>query len=359
MKFSHTPSKAPRRGVVICGAYGLGNAGDDAVLTAIVGQLRRIDRDMPVTVLTRRPEADARRLGVSAVHPFRVLRWLPLLRRTRLFVSGGGSLLQDVTSRRSLAFYLYAIRQAKKRGCAVQLYGCGIGPLTDSRSRRRTAQVLNECADVITLRDSGSAALLRAIGVTEPPVLLAADPALALPAASGERERTVGFVLRDWPGFARREAAFAAAARHAYHKYRLAPVFLCLAPEDRRPARAVCSRLEAEGVPCSVRADPRRMGRMGLVVSMRLHGLIFALRDGTPAAGVSYDPKVTAFCREAVLPVLALGEASAEALTALIDEAVLLDGEDLSAAAAFLRRRERVNGRAAAQLLAEDGPIAG
>ena len=344
-----------RSGAVISGAYGMGNAGDDAVLTAIVADLRRIERDMPVTVLARNPSAEARRVGVNAVHPFRVLRWLRAMRRAKLFISGGGSLLQDVTSRRSLAFYLFTIRMAKKRGCAVQLYGCGIGPLNDPRSREQTARTLNECADVITLRDGESEALLRELGVTEPRVVVAADPALSLPPIQGDRERSICFILRDWPGFAERTSAFAAAARYAYERYRLTPVFLCLAPEDRAAARAVCSALEAEGVPCSLSVDTRRVGRMGLVISMRLHGLVFALRDGAPAAGVSYDPKVSAFCRETALPVLALDDADAEKLAALIDDAALLDGEDLSAAARHMRQRERINGTAAAQLLSEFG----
>ena len=61
----HLPSRPPRRGAVICGAYGMDNAGDDAVLTAIVAQLRRIDGDMPITVLAHQPKKTAARFGVE------------------------------------------------------------------------------------------------------------------------------------------------------------------------------------------------------------------------------------------------------------------------------------------------------
>ena len=345
-----------RRGAVICGAYGMENAGDEAVLAAITAELRRTEREIPVTVLTRRPAAAARQYGVKAVHPLRVLRWMWAMRRAKLFLSGGGSLLQDVTSRRSLWFYLLTIRLAKGLGCAVQLYGCGIGPLLRESSRARTAEVLNACADVITLRDGDSAALLAGIGVTAPQVLVAADPVLSLPSAQGERERAAGLVLRDWPGFRERMPAFAAGARYLWERYRREPVLFCFAPEDREPARALCAMLEAMGVPASVSVDNRRIGRMSLVLSMRLHGLVFALRDGAPAAGVSYDPKVDAFCREAGFPCLALADVTEDTLRGLIDRAAHLDGESLSAALRRLREREKQNGRAASVLLADTPP---
>lgn len=350
MKLFHSRPES-RQGVVICGAYGMDNAGDDGVLAAIITQLRQIDRDMPLTVMARKPAETAKRFGIAAVHPLNLLGWIRAMGLARLFISGGGTLLQDATSRRSLWFYLFAIRMAKKRRCAVQLYGCGIGPLKHEASWKKTADTLNACADIITVRDGDSAALLEELGVKRPLVLTAADPALSMVSVPGEREQSAGFVLRDWPGFWSHVPDFAAAARYAYETYRLRPVLLCLAPEDRIAARSVCAALE--GVPVSVSVDSRRVGRMSLVISMRLHGLVFALRDGTPAAGVSYDPKVSAFCRETGLPFIDLAEADESALCRLIDEAAHLDGESLRAAAKRARERERANGRAAAQLLAD------
>ena len=342
----------PRQGVLISGAYGMDNTGDDAVLTAILAELRRLDRDMPVTVLARQPRRTAKRFGVAAIHPLRILRWTAALRRTRLFISGGGSLLQDVTSRRSLHYYLFTLWVAKHMGCGVQLYGCGVGPLEQPRSRLRTARILNGCADVITLRDEDSMALLKEIGTDRPTMLLAADPALSLPESVGERERSVGFALREWPGFQEHVKALAAAARYTWERYKLTPVFFCLAPEDRVAARAVAAELE--DIPCSISVDTRRISRMSLILSMRLHGLVFALRDGIPAAGICYDPKVDAFCREAGFPCLPLEETDAAAMEEIVDRAMHLDREELSAALGELRRRERVNGHAAAELLYTD-----
>lgn len=316
MKF--LPSHSPRRGVVICGAYGMDNAGDDAVLSAIVDELRRIDRNIPITVMARKPKETAARFGIDAVHPLRLHQWLAAMNHAALFISGGGSLLQDVTSRRSLFYYLAAIRLAKRQGCHVMLYGCGIGPLIRKRSRTKTAEILNTCADVITVRDGQSEALLREIGVTAPPVHRSADPALSAAVDGRDRERSIGFVVREWRGFEARLSALAAAAWYAGEAYRLTPVFLCLSPDDRNAARTLCKALEDAGVSCSVSSDARRIARMSLVVSMRLHGLIFSLRSGTPACGLSYDPKVSAFCAEACLPVLDWDALTADALFELL-----------------------------------------
>ena len=91
-----------RRGVTICGAYGHGNTGDEAILEAIITQMRSIDPGIPITVLSRKPEETAALYGVEALHSFRIPDILRVMRRTKLFINGGGSLIQDVTSSRSL-----------------------------------------------------------------------------------------------------------------------------------------------------------------------------------------------------------------------------------------------------------------
>lgn len=109
------------------------------------------------------------------------------MRRSALYVNGGGSLIQDVTSRRSLWYYLFTLRAAKRLGCKVMMYGCGIGPVTRPGGVKRTRKTLNSCVDAITLREPDSIEELRRFGVTQPEIILASDPALTLPAAPAER----------------------------------------------------------------------------------------------------------------------------------------------------------------------------
>ena len=155
-----------RDGALVCGAYGRGNAGDDAILEAIVTELRQVDPDLPVWVLSRNPEDTRLTYRVNSIYTFAFPKFLWRMRKTRLYINGGGSLMQDVTSHRSLWFYLFTISWAKKLGNKVMMYGCGIGPITSPANRRRASRVLQKSVDAITLRDTHSKDELDDMGVT-------------------------------------------------------------------------------------------------------------------------------------------------------------------------------------------------
>ena len=338
----------PRSGVLLCGAYGLDNAGDDAVLRAISASLREYDSSLSISALARHAKKTARRFSLPCLSPWQPLRLWLHLRRTKLFICGGGSLLQNVTSRRSLYYYLWVLRLAKKAGCAVMLYGAGMGPLRGERDRAATAEVLNTCVDAITVRDTDSLSFLQQLGVTAPPARLAADPALRPANSPRSREKTIAFCLRSWPGFEKKAACFAAAARYARERYRLQPEFVLLGEGDRAAARAVCDKLD---FPCRTVWGEVPVRRAELVISMRLHGAIFAFGEGIPCAGIAYDPKVNSFCREAGLPCEALSNVTETSLRRLLDEAATLDTEQLSESLIRLRQRERANLAVALALL--------
>ena len=367
----------PRCGVVICGAYGHGNAGDEAILEAIVQQLQSIGRDMPITVLSRSPKQTRALRAVGAVHHFALPAMHRAMRHAALYLNGGGSLIQNVTSRRSLYYYLYTIRTAHRCGCAVQMYGCGIGPVRHASDRRRVARVINACVDAVTLRERHSAQELRACGVTVPPLIEAADPALTLrPADAGRVEAWmtaaglqpdggyVCFCVRPWKGFAERAEAFAAAAQHAWQRHGLTPVFLPVNGRvDPDAARLVTSRLTCPHVLLPQPGDGALaagvMARMRAVVSMRLHGLIFAAGQCVPTVGVSYDPKVAAFMQTLGEGWTPLEEVSDAALSALLDAALDEDRDALAARTAAILALEHRNAETARRLLQGGTPEAG
>lgn len=368
--------KRKRDGVVVCGAYGRGNAGDEAILKAVVAELRAIDPDMPLWVLTRKPRLTKLRHRVGASYTFNPFAFRRRISRSVLYLNGGGSLIQDVTSHRSLWFYLLTLSWARRQGCRVLMYGCGIGPIIHPGNRRRAARVIDRCVDVITLRDSASQEELRAWGVTRPQVVLAADPAVTLPAAPPaeadalleriglhprDGEKYLGVTVRPWPGFEEKVSVFAAAVDHAWQRYGLIPVFI---PIEGKPDAAAAQKVAAQ-----LKAAPAHLlptcpttefaialyARMDVALSMRLHALIFAAVGGVPLVGAVYDPKVSAFLDDAGQDLYArLDELTPELLCSLVDAAAdrRQDRSALDEKTARLIRLERANRDAAARLLA-------
>ena len=361
-----------RDGALVCGAYGRGNAGDDAILEAIVTELRQIDPDLPIWVLSRNPDDTRLTYRVNSIYTFAFPRFLRRMGKTRLYINGGGSLMQDVTSHRSLWFYLFTISAAKRLGCQVMMYGCGIGPIHSPANRRRAAKVLQKSVDAITLRDTHSREELEDMGVTNPEIILSADPTVILPAAPEQvvdgilesqgidpKGRYIGFALRPWPGFEEKAALFGAAADYAYEKYGLTPVFL---PIERRldvgAARLAAQHMKAPHyiLPETGSSDHTigLFARMQVVVSMRLHALVFAAGQGVPLVGVVYDQKISSFLSYIGQDLYTdLDAVTVEALRAHIDAACGRIGDEafLSGGVNRLRQVEQRNSETARALL--------
>lgn len=361
-----------RDGALVCGAYGRGNAGDDAILEAIVTELRQVDPDLPVWVLSRNPEDTRLTYRVNSIYTFAFPKFLWRMRKTRLYINGGGSLMQDVTSHRSLWFYLFTISWAKKLGNKVMMYGCGIGPITSPANRRRASRVLQKSVDAITLRDTHSKDELDDMGVTKPEIILSADPTVILPRAPEQaidgilesqgidpKGNYIGFALRPWPGFEDKASVFAAAADYAYEQYGLTPVFL---PIERRldvaAARTAAQYMKAPHYILSETGSSSHtiglFARMQAVVSMRLHALVFSAGQGVPLVGVVYDQKISSFLSYIGQDLYTdLSQVTAETLKGYIDAACkrIGDTEFLSGGVERLRQVEQRNSETARRLL--------
>lgn len=366
----HRP-KNERESIMICGAYGRGNAGDDAILEAIVQEMRALDPDRTICVMSRRPKETRLVYRTGAVYTFNIFSVLHKFRKAALYINGGGSLMQDVTSTRSLWYYCYTLRAAKRRGCKVMMYGCGIGPINRAGNRKMAAKTIDRSVDRITLRDDNSRAELADMGVTRPDIRVSADPTIILDAAPAEvvslameqsgidpDGRYIGFGLRNWKGLDTALPAIAAAANYAYEKHGLTPVFVPIEfPSDLTPAERVGSLLHCPWYAVRTRQPIEVtigiLARMKTVVGIRLHSLMFSAGQGVPVVGLSYDIKVDGFLKYiGSRTCLQLRTARADDLCRLIDECVsgALDGE-VRRTAQMLREREHENVHGAAILL--------
>lgn len=361
-----------RAGVLICGAYGKGNAGDDAILCAIVNEMRGIDPDMPVCVMSRRPVDTSLDYRVDSIFTFDVLKMHRRMRRAAVYINGGGSLIQDITSNRSLYFYLYTLAAAKRCGARVMMYGCGIGPVVSEHNRRRAARVLNRYVDTITLREDDSRAELDLMGVRAPRIAMAADPALTLSPAPDEtvdaafasagippHGNYLCLCVRNWPGFEAAVPVIAEAVTYAREKYGLELVILPIEmPKDASAGDAIARALKFEPYIFRQRFDTETtigmISRMRCVLSMRLHALVFAAREGVPNAGIVYDKKVKGFMRYMHADLYVdLDHIDAETLCVFLDEMMQCSRAALLENAARLCELEHENVVEAMRLIGE------
>lgn len=312
--------KGPK--VVISGYYGFDNCGDEAVLLAIIHCLKRLRPDIRITVLSNNPATTRELYSVHAVNRWNPLRIALAVLTCRLLISGGGSLLQDVTSIRSPGYYLGVIMMALFLRKKVMIYSQGVGPLTDAKNRARVSKVLNRC-HAITLRDDYSAELLSVLGVNrDTPVTC--DPVMALSREDIEnetiKENLHDFGIIDNMNLGLNPLLFVSVRCWKDDRH-IVPVaeFLdtqigegwdvLLVPAhypDDTDAIAMLSARMAMRPYCvdkllTAREFLALTSLADRVFSMRLHGLVCAFAMGTPIIGLSYDPKVDAFMEQAGL----------------------------------------------------------
>ncbi|MDR1210085.1 MAG: polysaccharide pyruvyl transferase CsaB [Clostridiales bacterium] len=357
---------------VVSGYYGFNNNGDDAVLKALLDDLRALKPDLNAVVLSRRPGVTAREYGVSTVFRFNVFKLSRLMAETNVLVSGGGSLIQDITSTQSLLYYLYVIRLAKRRGAAVMMYANGIGPVRREKNRRRAGRTLN-AVDLITLRDADSAREAEALGVTVPESAVTADAAFGILPRDGDADAAAakltelglkpgGYFLvsiRSWKylkgveaeTFEREISEF---CEYCKLKHGLAPLFIPMQPEnDETVSRRVAARVRGGGAYLGARSVGETLELIrgaAFVVGMRLHSVIYAISVGTPPIGVVYDPKVRAVMEGANQPYCVDARAiDGEKLRACADY-IIFNRAAISSALMSYAERSRVAARRNAEM---------
>ncbi len=302
--------------VLLLGYYGYANFGDEWSLAEVAAAIKQADPGSELRVISGQPDQTKDLHGLAAVgrsphHIYQALTW------TDVLVCGGGSLLQDVTSGRSLLFYLGLLSMAQRLGKPVVLWGQGIGPITRPMLRDLAGKVLNRAA-LITVRDQGSLEFLRQIGVLRPPLVLAADPVFTglqwRPQQITSMPTVLTVVLRDWPGLKPMEWLPSLARGIATVAQGLGcPVQLygVQVQQDRpilQAMQAICRDL---GLTVEIQAGwqsladvARVLAGSGLVVTQRYHVLALAAQLGLAAVGLGYDPKLEALGTRLGLPVL-------------------------------------------------------
>lgn len=307
--------KTERGDIIISGYYGFENAGDDSIAASMIQNIRNEKPDAKITILCKNPKRNAKKYGVRAIGRFNIIAVFREMSHAKLLISGGGNLLQNTTSSRSLFYYTSIIKMAKKKGLKIFIYANGVGPVFGKEHEKNVVNTLS-LADKITFREPESINYVASLGFDKNRITLSADPALTLSAAPDERvdyimrnidgERFFAVSLRSFASLHSEEVVgmdedsfavfFAKEIDRIAEKTESKPLYLIMqSSRDRVLSEKVNSIAKNKGEILEGLTASEILGiisRTSLVIAMRLHLLIYGAAAGKPLIGVSYDKKV-------------------------------------------------------------------
>ncbi|HBN84727.1 MAG TPA: polysaccharide pyruvyl transferase CsaB [Clostridiales bacterium] len=302
---------------VLLGYYGYNNIGDDALLSSICNNLKRFKPDINILALSRHPKETQEINQINAIYRFNLFKVIRSLKNAKLFAYGGGTLIQDSTSTRSLMYYLALMYLAKKMNLKTMLYANGIEPINKNINKKLTGNILNN-VDVISLREDTSLKELEKLRITNPKIVVTADPAMTCTGIPAEEvpgifksegipvgAKYVGFSMRYWKGYGKKHiSVMADLADTLYDQYRLVPVFIPMQHkyvDDCKISREIIAKMNEKGYLLSNKYTVSQtigvISSMDLMIGMRLHSLIFSASQKVPMVGIAYEPKVDWFLR--------------------------------------------------------------
>ncbi|MDJ0650694.1 MAG: polysaccharide pyruvyl transferase CsaB [Xenococcaceae cyanobacterium MO_188.B19] len=289
------------RNAVLCGYYGKGNGGDEALLMSL---LQMLPESINPIVLSGNPSQTKKLYNVASYHRTSAFAILNVLKESDFFIWGGGSLMQDVTSIASPFYYAGLMGLAQQQGLKTIAWAQGIGPLKRNFTRWMTKEVLRGCTG-ISVRDSVSANLVTEWGMSP---LLAPDPVWALESKpvkglSDLPAPKVAVVLRPHPLLTTQRLQLLTQAIKTFQQ--ATNTFILLVPfqpeQDTKIAHTIAQELPNKSKVLSL-SDPRELKGLftgvEMIIGMRLHSLIMAASESCRCFALSYDPKVTQLMAE-------------------------------------------------------------
>ena len=296
--------------ILISGYYGFNNSGDDAILKAIVKDFKKADDSIDIMALSNNPQVTEKVYEIKAVNRFKITEVIRAVKSCDLFISGGGSLLQDITSTRSILYYLSLMKIALLLKKPIMVYANGIGPINRKINRNFTRKILNK-VDYITLRDENSKKFLQELGVNNKNIAVTADPVFTLEASEEHKvneifkaekipldKPLVGISIRKWVGEDILIDNLSKAIEYLITKYNVNVVLVPMHyPGDLPISQKLIDSVNVKG--CYLISNKYGVEdiigvikRFRLIIAMRLHSLIYAAVEKVPMIGIVYDPKI-------------------------------------------------------------------
>jgi polysaccharide pyruvyl transferase CsaB len=306
---------------ILCGYYGKGNSGDEALLVSL---LQMLPKNIEPIVLSGNPLESQKLYHVAAYPRTSAFPLLQVLKQADFLIWGGGSLMQDATSLASPVYYAGLMALAQQQGLKTIAWAQGIGPLNHAITKWMTQNVLQGCT-AISVRDRTSAQLLTDWHLSP---ILAPDPVWALESISVKDNLIttdapqVAVNLRSHPLLTPQRLQLLTEALLAFQKATNTQILLVpFQPEQDLAIAKTLQQTLGNHSQIITFADPRKLKglfkNVTMTIGMRLHSLIMAASEHSRCFALSYDPKVSHLIKECNIPGWELSDLpkSAEIIT--------------------------------------------
>ncbi len=294
---------------VVSGYIGFDNFGDEAIASVLTQKLKQNGAEK-ITLISSNPEKTAKLYDVNSTGMFDFVK--PIM-NSDVLISGGGSLLQDVTSLKSLIYYLGIILTALFFRKKVLIFAQGFTPFRTKIGKLLTKFVLKKCHRV-TVRDKKSQKLLSEMGINSE---LVADPVFGINTPKTEKHG-IGLQLRSFPTLTEsfvNELIQEIKARFPNEEIKL------ISLQDNLDL-PILEKLDGKLLKnLTVEDAINELSSLKYLVGMRFHACLIAAKAGVNVLGINYDVKVETLAKTIGFPLVEMnGSGLNECFDKLLDE---------------------------------------
>ena len=291
--------------IAISGYYGFKNFGDEAILDVLITHLKCIGAD-DITVFSSDIDYTVEKYNVSAVKRFDIKNVIKTIKNCDVLISGGGSLLQDVTSLKSLIYYASIIALGLLFNKKVIIFAQGIGPLKSFTAKFIVKNLLKYCS-LVTVRDENSLQIMKDFGINAE---LVCDPIYSLQISKQAAENSVGIQLRDFKTV--NINLLNKLAQLIANKFpdKTIEIFSLQKSQDYEISKKFESILQAFNHEIDTKIVEEdiaaNISKLEYLFAMRFHAILAALKCGVKTCAINYDIKVEKLASDANIPIISM-----------------------------------------------------
>jgi polysaccharide pyruvyl transferase CsaB len=289
---------------VVSGYIGFDNFGDEAIASVLAKHLKEIGAE-EITWISANPKKTAEAYNVKSVGMFNFL--LPII-KSDVLISGGGSLLQDITSLKSLIYYLGVISTALFFGKKVVIFAQGFSSFRTKIGEFLTKLVLKKCTK-ISVRDKNSQNVLSKMGISS---TLVSDP-MFIPVLNSKdlpkAEKTELIVqLRDFPTLT--DEFLDKLGSEINNRFKNTTIKLLSLQDsvDLAVLEKFQSKLHSAEILSGLSTEEviKELSNAQYLVGMRFHACLIGAKYNVNVLGINYDKKVETLAQQVGFPLLEL-----------------------------------------------------